>query len=263
MKTAASSALTPAFNRRVFTTLGLAAALPVLSRGAQAETGLLDKARAMLGQQPTLRIALIDVSASPAPTDAAGLYRNACQRFFAQSKAGDEWMLVTVGEQGMDRVRPYSISVPRSGKTFEDRRHLKAAQESLATQLNQTLSLGLKDQRSRYIETLAALRAPTGRALGQGARVELAVLGDAMENSAFANFDFKPFDPAALMKEVARRDAMLLTEAPASEVRMMVIGAGGSSQAVYAKAETFWRSYASANHLTLAYYGTDLPPFWG
>lgn len=257
------------FKRRLLLASAVAPAamslgLPI-SAAAQEERSLMASARQLLGQRPPkLFVGVLDVSASPSQLDASQVHHSALRALFAQANVGDELLATTVGDAGIDRTQMKTASLRGTGKSFQDKKLVRDGVDGM--------HVWLKDQpkgkgMSRYLETFAALQAPLKKVLDAGLSVDLMVAGDGVENSPMANFE-RTFDGKHLLATLANRNLLLTARktppsATATKVRMMFVGVGGINDAAYTRGRDFWAAYAQAAQVELAFYGRDVPPFFG
>lgn len=258
----------PLLTRRRLLASAIAPAMS-LSLPAMADAqggGLIASARQFLGQRPRqLFIGVLDVSASPSQLDASEVHLRALQAFFRQAQAGDELLSTTVGDAGIDRTQMNTASLRATGKSFQDKKVVREGIEGMDVWLrNQPKGKG----QSRFLETLAALQAPLMKVVDAGLPVDVLVAGDGVENSPLANFE-RGFDGKKLVSNLASKNMLITarrTPAPsasAARVRLMFVGVGGLSDAAFTRCRDFWSLYAQESQIDLAYYGRDLPPFFG
>lgn len=228
-----------------------------------AHAGFLDSARSMLGQQPPrLLVGVLDVSASPSSTDIATLHQRALAALFHSALPGDVLLATTVGEAGMDTVQLKTVALPKTGKSFQDKRHVK---DGVATAIAWLAEQPKNQRQSRYLETFASLQPAFMRALQGGVSVDMVVAGDAVENG-IANFE-RTFEAPKLIAALTKKQLLLTVPdtvpSATPSARLSFVGAGGSDEPAYVRCRDFWRAYAKACRLELAWYGRDLPPFHG
>jgi hypothetical protein len=260
---------TPAFSRRVFLARagrgGVVAVTALHSLVATA--GVKEELLKLAGQAPALRIALIDVSASPAQSDPKGLYRDAARGFLNIAEPGDDLLIASMGDRGMDSFVAESIHLNRSGRKFEDRKSRHDGLERATAAMERLLS-GPVAGSSRLLETLAALQPIAAAALAKGRAVHLYMATDGMENSRLASFEDLKFTDAkadALLARLVQSRLLMSTPeavtASRSEVVVSVVGAGGASPEAWQRNKRFWEQYFAACGARLAFYGRSVPRF--
>lgn len=239
-----------------------------MSVPATAGAGLSDDLLSMVGHgKPALRLLLLDVSASPDAGDPRKLYRETALAFLAATRPGDEVVVAKLGDHGMDRFVAETINVRRTGRKFDDRKLLHAAQQRAAQEVDRVLALPPTRQ-SRLIETLAAAQPLVQSALERGAPVRVALATDAIEDSAQANFSAPGFTQVKadelLQKLVQAKRLMALPPANAEvrpDIEVAMAGAGGNTPEAWQRNQRFWAGYFKACAARLAFYGRTVPQF--
>ncbi len=231
--------------------LAVAAALLGAAMASQPAFGQLpsfDSLKALVADAPPVTtIVLVDVSGSINAADRA-LYRESLAAAAASLKAGDRFLVASIGEATRADFRPrLDLRVPTSDVRLKQEAGERAARQTVRAKLDTLVpATGAAERSTRIMEAIAAAAA----ALPRQGRHRMVILSDAVEESATVNLARAPASDAAIATAIAKAKADGLTPSMRN-ADLFFVGTGGR---YYAATQKFWQAYARATGASIQQY---------
>lgn len=223
-------------------------AVVMVGQPASAQLPSFASLKALVADAPPITtIILIDVSGSINAQDRS-LYRDSVAAAAASIKAGDRFLVATIGQSTRADFRPrLDLRVPTSDVRMKQEAGVRAARQQVQTKMDTLVpAAGAVEHSTRILEAIAA----AAKALPRQGRHRVVILSDAVEESATINLARAPASDTSIAKAIAKAKADGLTPA-LRNADLYFIGSGGRH---YAPTQKFWQAYARITGATIRQY---------